>query len=191
MRFFSYIIMDNHLHISGQTPNMENFSKYFQVVNSGFAREINKRHKRCGQVIRDRFKSPLLQDEGDLRQEMIYHDLNEVRCGKSNDPTQNEFSSYAHYAEGKADPLLTDPPFYLTLGKTPEERQTAYRALVLEILTTAPRKKNGAYTEKLFIGDPLWVEEKYKELKELRKELREGKIEPGQDPPKSKKKKIS
>jgi len=42
-----------------------------------------------------------------------------------------------------------------------------------------------------FIGDPLWVEEKYKELKELRKELREGKIEPGQDPPKSKKKKIS
>lgn len=191
MMIFSYMIMDNHLHISGLAPNLGSFSKYFQVVNSCFAREINKRNKRCGQVIRDRFKSPLLQDEGALCREMIYHDLNEVRCGKSNDPTQNEFSSYAHYAEGKEDPLLTDPPFYLTLGKTPKERQTAYRALVLEILTTAPRKKNGEYTEKLYIGDPLWVEEKYEELKKLRKKLREGEIEQGQDPPKNKKKKIA
>ena len=191
MKIFSYIIMDNHCHISGQAPDLESFSKYFQVVNSCLAREINKRNKCCGQVVHDRFKSPQLQNEDVLCDEMIYHDLNEVRCGKSNDPTHNELSSYAHYAEGKEDPLLTDPDFYLTLGRTPRERQLAYRALVLEILTIAPRKKNGAYTQQLYIGDPLWVEEKTKELKELRKQLREGNIEPGQDPPETKKKKTS
>jgi putative transposase len=183
MTFFSYIIMDNHLHLSGQAPDLKKFSRYFQIVHSALAKEINKRRKRCGQVIRDRFKSPLIQNENVLCKEMIYHDLNEVRCGKVNDPDHNELSSYAHYAHGKADPLITDPPFYLTLGRTTEERQAAYRALVLEVLVAAPRKKNGEYTRKLFIGDPLWVEEKYKELKELRRKLREGSISPGQDPP--------
>jgi len=184
MTIFSYIIMDNHLHLSGMVNDLKKFSKYFQVVHSVFAKEINKQQKRCGQVIRDRFKSPLLQNEDELCKEMTYHDLNEVRCGKSNDPNENEFSSYFHYAHGRPDPLLTDPPFYKTLGRTPQERQKAYRALVLEILVAAPRKKNGEYTQKLFIGDPIWVEEKYKELKEIRKKLREEIMPPGKDPPK-------
>lgn len=184
MTFFSYIIMDNHFHVSGQAPDINRFSRFFQVVHSKLAKEINKRNSRSGQVIKDRFKSPLIQNEDALCRQMIYHDLNEVRCGKTNDPRHNELSSYAHYAYGKKDPLITDPDFYLTLGKTPKQRQAAYRALVLEILIAAPRKKNGQYTKALFIGDPLWVEEKSKELKELRRRIREGEIDSGQDPPK-------
>jgi putative transposase len=183
MTFFSYIIMDNHFHVSGQAPDLGKFSRFFQVVHSALAKEINKKNSRSGQVIKDRFKSPLIQNETELCKEMIYHDLNEVRCGKTNDPKNNELSSYAHYAYGKKDPLITDPDFYYTLGRTPRERQRAYQALVLEILVAAPRKKNGEYTKALFIGDPLWVEEKYKELKELRRKIREGEIESGQDPP--------
>lgn len=183
MTFFSYIIMDNHFHVSGQAPDLERFSRFFQVVHSKLAKEINKRNKRSGQVIQDRFKSPLIQNEDALCRQMIYHDLNEVRCGKTNDPRNNEFSSYAHYGYGKEDPLITEPDFYYTLGKTPRERQRAYRALVLEILVAVPRKKNGEYTRALFIGDPLWVEQKYNELKELRRKIREKRIESGQDPP--------
>jgi putative transposase len=183
MTFFSYIIMDNHFHVSGQAPDLGKFSRFFQVVHSKLAKEINKSNSRSGQVIKDRFKSPLIQNEDALCRQMIYHDLNEVRCGKTNDPKHNELSSYAHYAYGKKDPLITDPDFYDTLGKTPKQRQAAYRALVLEILIAAPRKKNGEYTKALFIGDPLWVEEKYNELKELRRRTRTGEIESGQDPP--------
>lgn len=183
MTFFSYIIMDNHFHVSGQAPNLVKFSRFFQVVHSALAKEINKRNGRSGQVIKDRFKSPLIQDEEALCRQMIYHDLNEVRCGKSNDPKNNELSSYAHYAYGAKDPLITDPNFYLTLGKTAKQRQAAYRALVLEILVAAPRKKDGQYTSELFIGDPLWVEEKYEEFKILRRKIRTGEIDSGSDPP--------
>lgn len=171
MTIFSYIIMDNHLHISGKSPSLRNFSRYFQVVHTSFAKMINKRNNRIGQVIRDRFKSPLLQNEKALFQEMIYHDLNEVRCGKSNDPGKNELSSYPHYAFGKKDHLLTEPDFYIKLGKTPKQRQNTYRIMVLEILVNAPRKKDGQYTEELFVGDPIWVKSKYKELKSLRKRM--------------------
>jgi len=183
MTIFSYMMMDNHLHISGQAPSLEKFSKYFQVVNSVFAKAVNKRKNRYGQVIRDRFKSPLLEDEDVLLEEMAYHDLNEVRCGKSDDPSQSEMSSYFYYAHGKLDPLLTPPPCYLDLGASPEERQAAYKAMVLEILITAPRKKNGQYTKQLFIGDPAWVKEKYEDFRKTRKELKELKSSKGQDPP--------
>ena len=39
-----------------------------------------------------------------------------------------------------------------------------------EIVTS---KKDGRYTDKLFIGDPLWVEQKQKELKALRRRVQE------------------
>lgn len=173
MVFYSYIFMDNHIHLSGVIPTLEEFSAFFRIVNSRFAIGVNKKLKRCGQVVRDRFRSPQIQDEAKLIQTMIYHDLNEVRAGKANDPRDNEFSSYAHYAYGKKDPLITQPEFYRTLGKTDKERQMNYREMVLEILVSAPRKRNGEYTDKLFIGDPIWVEKKYQELKKLRTQLKE------------------
>ena len=181
--FYSYIIMDNHIHLSGKVPLLEKFSAFFRIVNSMLAKEINKRRKRCGQVVRERFKSPRIQDEGALIQEMIYHDLNEVRAGKSQDPKNNELSSYAHYAHGKLDPLITEPEIYKNLGKTPEERQKAYRVMVLQVLVVAPRKKNGVYKTNLFIGDPFWVQSKYEELKALRQNFDMMYVSGGSDPP--------
>lgn len=170
--FYSYMFMDNHIHLSGRLSDLKQFSAFFRIVNSMFAKMVNIRKKRCGQVVRDRFKSPCLQREQDLIQEMIYHDLNEVRAGKSAHPKENQFSSYAHYAQGKADALLTDPDYYLKLGKTDQERQSAYRAMVMEILRSAPRKRDNRYTQDLFIGDPYWVLEKYREFKSIWSELR-------------------
>jgi len=175
--------MDNHIHLSGRLSDLKNFSAFFRVVNSMFAKGVNKRKGRCGQVVRDRFKSPCLQREQDLIQEMIYHDLNEVRAGKGSHPDNNEFSSYAHYAYGKEDPLITEPEFYTRLGKTPKERQLAYRGMVLEILIAAPKKRDGRYTEDLFIGDPHWVQERHQELKQVWAGLRELSDLNSQSPP--------
>jgi len=176
--FFSYILMDNHIHLSGKLKSLDQFSAFFRIVNSIFAKEVNKRMGRCGQVVRDRFKSPCLQSERDLIQEMIYHDLNEVRAGKAFHPQSNEMSSYAHYAFGKTDPLLTNPEVYLRLGNTPEERQKAYRGMVDEILRVAPRKKDGKYTQQLYIGDPHWVIQRYENLRKAEGEMRKEKPRP-------------
>jgi len=169
--FYSYIFMENHIHLSGRLSDLYKFSAFFRIVNSLFAKEVNKRSRRCGQVVRDRFKSPHLETERDLIQEMIYHDLNEVRAGKSKHPENNEWSSYAHYAYGREDPLITDPEIYHGMGNTSQERQRAYRGMVEEILATAPRKKDGRYTQELFIGDPHWVAKKNEELKKLNAQL--------------------
>lgn len=181
--FFSYVFMDNHIHLSGQLKSLDQLSAFFRVVNSMFAKAINKRKGRFGQVVRDRFRSPCLETERDLIQEMIYHDLNEVRAGKADHPKKNEMSSYAHYAYGKDDPLLTDPEIYRQMGKTSEERQTAYRGMVEEILQTAPMKKDGKYTKAFFIGDPHWVHKKYEDLKKVRLEEKRLRSHSSRSPP--------
>ena len=166
--FYSYMMMDNHIHLSGKLTELKSFSAFFRIVNSMFAKEVNKQASRCGQVVRDRFKSPALQTEQDLVKEIIYHDLNEVRAGKVKHPKNNTLSSYAHYAFGKEDPLISDPEVYLQMGSSAEERQLSYQALVEEVLSATPRKKEGNYRNALYVGDPEWVAKQYKKLKEFR-----------------------
>ncbi|MBF0492160.1 MAG: transposase [Deltaproteobacteria bacterium] len=166
--FYSYMMMDNHIHLSGKLTDLKSFSAFFRIVNSMFAKEINKQFTRCGQVVRDRFKSPALQTEQDLVKAMIYHDLNEVRAGKVKHPKKNSLSSYAHYAYGREDSLISDPEVYQQMGSSPQERQIVYQGMVEEILSAAPRKKEGSYRNALYIGDPEWVAKQYEKIREFR-----------------------
>lgn len=154
--------MDNHPHLSGHIGNKEDFSAFFRIVNSLFARLVNKRLKRRGQLVMDRFKSPQIEDDGHLLNVIIYIDLNPYRAGKVKHPKDNEWSSFAHYAYGKEDALITPAPSYLALGNTDAARQKTYREMVNALLEK-PRAINISRT--YFIGDPDWVMAKYKELK--------------------------
>ena len=44
------------------------------------------------------------------------------------DPAEYRWSSYRHHALGDANGLISDQAEFLALGKTPRERQEAYRA---------------------------------------------------------------
>lgn len=154
--------MDNHPHLSGHLENKEDFSAFFRIVNGMFARLVNKRIKRRGQLVMDRFKSPQIENDRHLLAVMTYIDLNPCRAGKFKHPKENKWSSFAYYAYGKEDKLITPAPSYLALGNTNEARQRAYCEMVNALLEQ-PREINISYT--YFIGDPDWVVAKYKELK--------------------------
>ncbi|MFH1356335.1 MAG: transposase, partial [bacterium] len=134
MTFFSYCLMDNHIHLTGQCESQIMLSRFFKVVNSCFAKAINKFLKRKGQVVMDRYKSPVIETDEDLMSVITYNDLNPYRTIRKTHPKDYEWSSYAHYAYGKQDPLLTEPEFYITLGNTAKERQKKYRYMTNEII---------------------------------------------------------
>ncbi len=134
VQIYAYCLMDNHIHLTGKLESLENFSDFFRVVNSCFARFYNKKVKRQGQVVMDRFKSPRIETEADLLKVMLYIDLNPKRAGKVNHPKKNIFSSYNYYTYGKKDDLVISAPTYLVLEKTPKERRKNYRELVAKIL---------------------------------------------------------
>jgi len=161
VEIYSYNFMDNHPHLTGHLKSKELFSAFFRVVNSQFARIVNKQLKRRGQVVMDRFKSPLIESDEHMLTVMAYVDLNQHRAKKVAHPRKNEWSSYQYYAYGKADPLITPSPSYLALGRNPQERQREYRAIV-DSLMEHRRLMNISHT--YFIGNPDWVLKKYREL---------------------------
>lgn len=161
VQIHSYQFMENHLHLTGTMQSKESFSNFFRVVNNLFARNINKRLNRCGQVVMDRFKSPRIQNDEYMLRSMTYGDLNGVRAGRDKLPEESRWSSYAYYAYGKENPLITPAPSYLALGNTPQERQKAYRDMVAALVLSDRINISNV----CFIGDPDWVERRYEELK--------------------------
>ena len=164
VKIHSYNFMSNHPHISGTMSLKENFSGFFRVVNNVFARKYNKIHKRRGQVVMDRFKSPVIQTDEDLLRVMIYIDLNPVRAKMVNHPRKYGWTSYHYYAHGEEDPLIDPAPSYLALGNSPKERQLNYCKMVEGVLISEGLLKKN-YSTVAFIGDPKWVKEKYDKLK--------------------------
>ncbi len=174
VKIHSYCFMDNHPHLTGTMTSKEEFSAFFRVVNSLIAKAINKRHKRRGQVVMDRFKSPKIETDRHLLEVMAYIDLNPFRAKKVNHPKEYTYSSYGYYAYGKHDLLIDPPDIYLALGKTPVTRQKAYREMVEFVIERDGRKKKN-YSKTYFIGNPEWVIGKHREFRNELTEKRSSK----------------
>lgn len=180
IQIHAYHLMENHIHIAGRMDQKEAFSAFFRVVNNLFARRRNRKLKRCGQVVMDRFKSPMIQDDCHMMRVMTYIDLNGVRCGRDNRPGDQKWSSYGYYAYGDEDPLITPSPSYLELGTGDKERQQVYRGMVKELMKQEGYNISGT----CFIGDPDWVKARYEQLRTwlLAAAERQG-LRMGLDPP--------
>jgi putative transposase len=174
--------MDNHPHLTGTMTSKEQFSALFRVINSLFAKAINKRFKRRGQVVMDRFKSPRIETDRDLLQVMAYIDLNPFRAKKVKHPKEYQYSSYGYYAYGKEDPLIDPCETYLAMGNTPKSRQKLYRELVEYVLKKDGNiKKN--YSNTYFIGNPTWVQRKFQQFKQDIAERRNTESKRSHSPP--------
>ena len=126
----------------------------------------------------DRLKSPQIQTDAALFEVMIYNDLNPFRTIKRIHPKTFRWSSYHHYAYGKPDPLITEPPCYLNLGKTPEERQNRYQTMILAIIEhdwvdIDEKRKKKNYSIVYCIGDPQWVKKRYQTLRTHAKKIKQ------------------
>ncbi len=159
----SYCLMGTHPHLVVVAGNGQaKFSLFWQIINHLFARWYNRQEKlRRGQVVTQRMKSPQIQPGASGRHVlsvMRYGDLNPVRAGMVRSPKDYDWSSYRHYAYGAPNPLIEDEPEYLALGRTPKERQEAYRHLFAAPLTGALRTRRPDMVEAPFYGDPGWIE---------------------------------
>ena len=74
---------------------------------------------------------------------MRYGDLNPVRARMVASPKAAfAWSSYRHYASGEPNPITTDEPEYLALGRTARERRRGYRHLFATPLASGLAEDN-------------------------------------------------
>ena len=100
-----------------------------QSLGRYYVQYFNYCYQRTGTLWEGRYKATLIDDEQYLLTCMRYIELNPVRANMVLHPKSYSWSSYHANALGKEDPLLMAHPLYQDLGKSPEGRQSAYRAL--------------------------------------------------------------
>ncbi len=125
----AWVLMTNHVHLLC-TPRVENaVSSMIQALGRQYVRYFNFSYKRTGTLWEGRFKSCLVEETRYLLHLYRYIELNPVRAGMVEHPSDYAWSSYSINALGKTSELCTPNFLYLALGRDKEERQENYRAL--------------------------------------------------------------
>ena len=103
-------------------------------MGRNYVQRLNVRYRRTGTLWEGRYKASLVQDSNYFLTCQRYIELNPVRAHMVAAPGDYPYSSYAHYAAGFADTLITAHACYLDLAVDPSARQQAYRMLFHNVI---------------------------------------------------------
>jgi putative transposase len=160
----AYALLSSQVHLILMPAKASSLSKLMQSIGRDYARYFNDRHARTGTLWEGRYRSTVIDSEHYLLPAMVYVDLSPVRAAITHFASEYQHTSYRHYAGIAANPLLSTPQSYWSLGNTPFARETAYRELVS--LGLSPQQLE-EITEKTVYGWPLGDEQFIRELAAL------------------------
>jgi putative transposase len=125
----AYVLMTNHVHLLAMGENASSIPKLVQSVGRRYVGYFNARYARTGTLWEGRYRATLVDTDYYFLACHRYIDLNPVRVGMASHPAEYPWSSHRRYAERMGDDLVTPHEVVVALGKTPEDRAKAYRAL--------------------------------------------------------------
>lgn len=125
----AYVLMTNHVHLLVTPVTETSLSKTLQSIGRRYVQYFNFSYQRTGTLWEGRYKSTLIDSERYLLTCMRYIEMNPVRAEMVAHPSEYLWSSYRANAQGNADVLLAPHELYQRLGRSDEERKSAYRQL--------------------------------------------------------------
>jgi len=159
----AYSVMDSHKHDVGQTPDVSTYSAVLQRVHGTYAQHYNRKNNREGAVGTGRPASTVIQDERHLMNAMFYVDANAVRARIVKNARDYKWCSHNYYAYGEKGEFpgeLTEPEWYIRLGRTPAIRQRAYRRLFDAFMRREGMIPRPGVALGMYWGDPSWIEQR-------------------------------
>ena len=121
--------MTNHVHILASPEVETSISKTLQSVGRRYAQYFNYTYKRTGTLWEGRYKATVIDSDQYLLTCMRYIELNPVRVGMVDQPSEYPWSSYAANAEGETNKLIKSHEVYRRMGVSESERKSVYRQL--------------------------------------------------------------
>jgi putative transposase len=132
----AYVLMDNHIHLLASPSDEIGLARMMQWIGRHYVLYFNRKHGRTGTLWEGRYKTSVIDSDNYFLACCRYIEMNPVRAGLTADPAAYPWSSYAHHAGVKPDPLINDHPLYWALGNTPFAREAVFKALAAQALTT-------------------------------------------------------
>jgi putative transposase len=131
----SYVLMPNHLHLLATPADSEGLAQMMQKLGRFYVPWFNNKYERFGGLFQGRFRTSLVDSDRYFLACSRYIELNPVRAHLAASPLDYPWSSYAHHAGSRVDPIVTDHALYWALGNTPFQREAAYIELVQQGLS--------------------------------------------------------
>jgi putative transposase len=125
----AYVLMTNHVHLLVTAHAADGLSLAIQMLGRYYVQYYNYCYQRTGTLWEGRYKATLIDSARYLLTCMRYIELNPVRAGMVTHASEYRWSSYAANAAGAENPLIDPHAEYRSLGRTAEDRQSAYRQL--------------------------------------------------------------
>lgn len=129
LHIHAYVLMTNHVHLLASPQRENSVGKVMQSIGRRYVQYFNYTYGRTGTLWEGRYKATLIDSEQYLLTCMRYIELNPVRANMVNHPKDYLWSSYQSNALGVPNEWLKSQQLYRRLGKRPNDRQKAYRAL--------------------------------------------------------------
>lgn len=127
-KVYAFCLMTNHVHlVIDPGDNTENLGMLMKRIAGRQTRYINKMEKRTGSLWEGRYKSSPINANEYLLACCRYVELNPVRAGMVQEPTQYRWSSCPAKTGIQELPCLDLDPFYMNLGNTTVERAGKYK----------------------------------------------------------------
>ena len=151
----AYTLMTNHFHLAIETPT-PTLSRGMQWLNGSYAAWFNRRHKRWGHLLGDRFHAFLVEKESYYLELLRYVVLNPVRAKMVERPEQYAWSSYRATAGYEAAPEWLKVGEIAALFGEAEDWRENYKAYVEETLTSEERLFDKVERQ-IYLGTEEWV----------------------------------
>jgi putative transposase len=100
----NYVVTSNHIHLLVKDRGRGEIARSMQLIAGRVAQQFNRRKSRTGAYWEDRYHATAIQADSHLMQCMVYIDLNMVRAGAVDHP-----SDWAHAGYNE---IQTLPPRY-------------------------------------------------------------------------------
>ena len=127
--FHAYVLMTNHVHLLITPHDKQSINKVMQTLGRYYVQYFNYLYKRTGTLWEGCYKAALLDSEAYLLTCYRYIELNPVRAGMVDHPSEYPWSSYSYNALGYKNTLVTPHPVYQKLGLNKNTRIKLYSDL--------------------------------------------------------------
>ena len=158
----NYTVTSNHIHLLVRDNGQRDvISKSIQLVAGRTGQEFNRRKNRKGAYWEDRYHATAVETGEHLVQCSVYIDLNMVRAGVVNHPSEWPFCGYNEIMEPRDRYALIDYNGLKDLFNFQEMDKFAasYRGWIEESLKTMSRDRDGKWTESIAVGSKAFVTE--------------------------------
>ncbi|MGZ3184982.1 MAG: transposase [Telluria sp.] len=161
-----WVLLPAQLRLLATPSDETGLARMMQWIGRSYVPYFNAKYGRAGTLWQGRFKSSLVDPGQYFLDVLHYLELAPMRARLAEVPLDYAWSSYAHHAGQRSDPLVVDHPVFWALGNTPFQREAAYIGLVERPLS---QQQLHLFDDKLGKGWPLASEQFISQLEQRTK----------------------